>query len=42
MAQLVLGAAGAVAGYYLSGGNPYGAQAGFAAGAALGGAVLPR
>lgn len=38
MAQLVLGAAGAVAGYYLSGGNPYGAQAGFAAGAALGGA----
>lgn len=40
MAQLVLGAAGAAVGFYF--GGTYGAQVGFAAGAALGGAYEAR
>ncbi len=36
MAQLVLGVAGAVVGYYATGGTPQGAQYGFAIGSALG------
>jgi hypothetical protein len=41
MASLVLGVAGGVAGFVLSGGNPIAAQIGFSLGAAAGGILFP-
>lgn len=42
MAQLVLGVAGAAVGFVASGFNPYGAQAGFMIGSAIGAALTPK
>lgn len=41
MARLALGIVGAVAGYYISGGTPQGAQLGFAVGYAVGAVAFP-